>query len=120
MGHARWCLQPNDRNAGLAVWPARTVHGPGETLGVKVASAQVALELVFVLEGVGRRGSRLEGNKFARGGIQPPSDNIYTLISETGINAPVLSHRDRRQSEGTCYDYANEEQSESPAHRAKH
>ncbi|WP_155855815.1 hypothetical protein [Arthrobacter sp. 9MFCol3.1] len=53
----------------------------------------MALQFVFVLEGVGECSTRLEGNKFARGGIQSPTANIYTLISESGINASIISHR---------------------------
>jgi hypothetical protein len=55
----------------------------------------VALEFVFVLEGVGECGTRLEGNKFARGGIQSPTANIYPLVSESGIDASFISHRDK-------------------------
>ncbi|WP_230008517.1 hypothetical protein, partial [Microbacterium sp. Bi128] len=75
--------QPDNGNAGLSVWAVRTVHRGGETAGVKVASAQMALELVFVLEGVGECSTRLEGHKFARGWIQSPTANIYPLVSES-------------------------------------
>jgi hypothetical protein len=68
-GYAPRPRQPHDRNALGTVLPVLAVELAGKARGVKVSSAEVALELVLVLVGVGAYSPSSDRDYCSGGGI---------------------------------------------------